>query len=165
MTLIALLILAVVLLSLAYVKTSLIVWVVTTLVFTTGYAFAPQIGEIPTVVAGALAAALLLVCIIPLRRAALSKPLFIWFQKVLPALSETEQEALNAGTVWWDAELFCGKLNWKKLLGAPKPQLSAASSSQNRLNSSSSYANASSCAETPKRQPQASFSYQNTLGA
>ncbi len=67
----------------------------------------------------------LITCIIPLRRAAISKPLFIWFQKALPALSETEQEAINAGTVWWDAELFCGKPNWKKLLEAPKPQLSA----------------------------------------
>ena len=125
MNLIALLMLAVILLSLAYLKARLIIWAITTLVLTVGYAFAPQISDVPAVVAGALAAALLLICIIPLRRAVLSDPLFAWFRKALPALSNTEQEALNAGTVWWDAELFCGKPNWKMLLEAPKPQLSA----------------------------------------
>ncbi len=73
MNLIALLILAVVLLSLAYLKASLIIWVVTTFMLTAGYAFTPQISVIPTVVAGALAAALLITCIIPLRSGLASK--------------------------------------------------------------------------------------------
>ena len=46
-------------------------------------------------------------------------------QKLLPAVSQTEQEALEAGTVWWDGELFSGKPNWKKLLAYPKPVLTA----------------------------------------
>ncbi len=60
----------------------------------------------------------------PLRRALVSKPLFAWFQTVLPAMSATEKEALDAGTVWWDAELFSGKPEWKRLFDLPPPRLS-----------------------------------------
>jgi acyl-CoA dehydrogenase len=61
----------------------------------------------------------------PIRRRFLSDPLFVWYKKLLPAVSQTEQEALEAGTVWWDGELFTGKPDWKKLLAYPKPMLSA----------------------------------------
>ena len=37
--------------------------------------------------------------------------------KALPKISETEDTALKAGTVWWEGELFSGKPDWKKLLG------------------------------------------------
>jgi len=46
------------------------------------------------------------------------------FRKMLPQISQTEQEALDAGTVWWDGDLFSGKPDWNKLLAYPKPQLS-----------------------------------------
>ncbi len=61
----------------------------------------------------------------PFRRKYLSDPMFAWYKKLLPAVSQTEQEALEAGTVWWDGELFTGKPNWDKLLSYPKPTLSA----------------------------------------
>ncbi|MDB5865403.1 MAG: hypothetical protein JWO70_3209, partial [Betaproteobacteria bacterium] len=61
----------------------------------------------------------------PVRRALLSPPLLRVFRRVLPALSQTEREAIEAGTVWWDAELFSGRPEWKKLLAYPKPVLSA----------------------------------------
>jgi acyl-CoA dehydrogenase len=61
----------------------------------------------------------------PLRRALISDPLLHWFRKALPQISQTEQEALDAGTVWWDGELFSGKPDWNKLLAIPKPRLSA----------------------------------------
>ena len=60
----------------------------------------------------------------PLRRAVISAPLFKWFKTVLPAMSATEKEALDAGTVWWDAELFSGKPDWKVLFDMPAPTLS-----------------------------------------
>src|SRR5512134_2942565 len=60
-----------------------------------------------------------------LRRALLSDPLLGWFRKVLPQVSQTEQEALDAGTVWWDGELFSGRPDWAKLLAVPRPTLSA----------------------------------------
>ncbi|GAA0270536.1 acyl-CoA dehydrogenase [Pseudomonas rhodesiae] len=58
-----------------------------------------------------------------LRRQYFTKPLFSWFQKVLPPMSETERDAIDAGTVWWDGELFSGRPDWDKLLAYPKVQL------------------------------------------
>ena len=60
----------------------------------------------------------------PLRRLLISNRLFGLFRKVMPKLSSTEREALEAGTVWWDAELFSGKPRWRRLLRQPKPSLS-----------------------------------------
>ncbi|MDN5881087.1 MAG: acyl-CoA dehydrogenase [Nitrosospira sp.] len=61
----------------------------------------------------------------PLRRALISNGLLKIFRKTLPQVSQTEQEALDAGTVWWDGDLFSGKPDWNKLLAYPKPKLSA----------------------------------------
>ncbi|WP_231423304.1 acyl-CoA dehydrogenase [Pseudomonas sp. Leaf59] len=58
-----------------------------------------------------------------LRRQYFTKPLFSWFQKVLPPMSETERDAIDAGTVWWDGELFSGRPDWDKLLAYPKVKL------------------------------------------
>ena len=74
----------------------------------------------------ALATVALLATASPLRKSLLSKPLFAWFRTQLPPLSATEQEALDAGTVWFDAELFSGKPKWQTLFELPKPGLSEA---------------------------------------
>lgn len=63
--------------------------------------------------------------LIPLRRALISRPLLRVFRRVLPKLSETEQTALDAGTVGFEGELFSGKPDWSQLLAQPKPQLTA----------------------------------------
>ena len=68
-----------------------------------------------------ISAVLLLLAQKPLRRQFLSRSIFTWFRSVLPDISQTEQEAIDAGTVWWDGELFSGKPNWNKLLSLPKP--------------------------------------------
>ena len=60
----------------------------------------------------------------PLRRLLISNRLFSLYRKVMPKLSSTEREALEAGTVWWDAELFSGKPRWRRLLRQPAPSLS-----------------------------------------
>ena len=60
-----------------------------------------------------------------LRRPLVSRLLLRWYRGQLPAMSQTEQEAIDAGTVWWDGELFSGKPGWDKLLATPRPQLSA----------------------------------------
>jgi acyl-CoA dehydrogenase len=75
-------------------------------------------------VAPAVIAAVVL-ALAPLRRALLTRPLFGWFRAVLPQVSQTEQEALDAGTVWWDGDLFGGRPDFAKLLAFPKPQLTA----------------------------------------
>src|ERR1017187_6015178 len=51
-----------------------------------------------------------------LRRDIITKPIFSWARGVLPAMSDTEREALEAGDVWWDADLFTGNPDWSKLL-------------------------------------------------
>jgi acyl-CoA dehydrogenase len=61
----------------------------------------------------------------PLRRAVVTGPIFGIYKKILPQVSQTEQEALDAGSIWWDADLFSGKPEWKKLLGYPQATLSA----------------------------------------
>lgn len=61
-----------------------------------------------------------------IRRNLITKPIFGIFKKILPPLSDTEREAMEAGDVWWDGELFKGKPDWNKLHAIPKAQLSAA---------------------------------------
>jgi acyl-CoA dehydrogenase len=46
-----------------------------------------------------------------------------WYRKVLPPISSTERDAIAAGTVWWDADLFSGKPDWKKLRSFSKAEL------------------------------------------
>ncbi len=53
----------------------------------------------------------------------LSTPVFKLFKTILPPLSATEQAAIDAGTVWWDAEIFNGKPDWNKLSQYRDPQL------------------------------------------
>jgi len=59
-----------------------------------------------------------------LRQRYISDPAFKVFKKVLPPLSDTEREAMEAGSVWWDGQLFAGKPDWNTLLNYPKPKLS-----------------------------------------
>jgi acyl-CoA dehydrogenase len=60
-----------------------------------------------------------------LRREWLTRPIFKWARRVLPSLSATEREAIEAGDVWWDADLFSGDPDWAKLLATPPAALSA----------------------------------------
>ncbi|HQU63553.1 MAG TPA: acyl-CoA dehydrogenase family protein, partial [Nitrosomonas sp.] len=73
-----------------------------------------------------LLAIVALILFVPvIRRLIVSNQILKLFRKMLPQISQTEQEALDAGTVWWDGELFSGKPDWNKLLAYPRPQLSA----------------------------------------
>jgi len=69
----------------------------------------------------ALGAAPLLISAV--RRKLVSDPVLGVFRKILPPMSQTEREAIEAGTVGWDAELFSGRPNWKKLLEMRPPRL------------------------------------------
>ncbi|MGB3810720.1 MAG: acyl-CoA dehydrogenase [Parvibaculum sp.] len=59
------------------------------------------------------------------RKNVLSRPIFHWARGVLPAMSATEREAIEAGDVWWDADLFTGNPDWQKLLDTPPARLTA----------------------------------------
>ncbi|MBE8167732.1 MAG: acyl-CoA dehydrogenase [Shewanella sp.] len=60
-----------------------------------------------------------------LRRQLLSKPLLSIYKKIMPEMSSTEREAIEAGTTWWEADLFAGAPNWKKLHNIPVSRLTA----------------------------------------
>jgi len=57
------------------------------------------------------------------RRALFSGPALRTFRKVMPAMSRTEKEAIEAGTTWWEGDLFGGKPDWKKLQDYPEQRL------------------------------------------
>src|SRR5271169_1880198 len=53
-------------------------------------------------------AVLLLLNIRPLRLPLLTRPFMRKYRKLLPTMSATEREALDAGTVWWDGKAHVG---------------------------------------------------------
>ncbi|WP_414831614.1 acyl-CoA dehydrogenase [Afifella sp. YEN Y35] len=53
----------------------------------------------------------------------ITRPLFGWARNILPPMSDTEREAIEAGNVWWDAELFTGTPDWERLLATPPATL------------------------------------------
>ncbi|RUO65093.1 acyl-CoA dehydrogenase [Pseudidiomarina planktonica] len=61
----------------------------------------------------------------PLRTSLLTKPLLKMYRSVMPEMSTTEKDAIDAGTVWWEGELFRGAPDWKKLHSIKKSELSA----------------------------------------
>ena len=66
----------------------------------------------------------LLFSIPSIRQQWVSKPMLNMLRRILPPISDTEREAIDAGTVWWDGELFSGQPNWNKLRSAPVPSVS-----------------------------------------
>ena len=75
------------------------------------------------VVAAIFAVCSVVLGVSPLRRLLVSRALLTWYRGQLPAMSQTEQEAIDAGTVWWDGDLFSGRPDWGKLLAVPRPKL------------------------------------------
>ncbi len=71
-----------------------------------------------------IVAVALILTVAPLRRVVLTKWVLLWFKSVLPPMSSTEREAIEAGDTWHEANLFQGNPKWKELLANPKPQLS-----------------------------------------
>ncbi|HSO05604.1 MAG TPA: acyl-CoA dehydrogenase [Pelomicrobium sp.] len=121
--------------TLFWILVSVIVALVLALVRAGGIVWAGGAAAV-TVAAAAGGASWLLVLLLGLATAAavalnvesvrrrVSDRLLGWFRGALPQVSQTEQEALDAGTVWWDGELFSGRPDWKRLLATPKPTLS-----------------------------------------
>ena len=62
--------------------------------------------------------------LIEFRREKITRPLLAIYRKMLPSMSDTEREALEAGSVWWDGELFSGMPEWDRLMSFPAPKLS-----------------------------------------
>ncbi len=71
-----------------------------------------------------LAIPVLVFTVVPLRRRLISARLLPVFRRIMPRMSDTERAAIEAGTIWWDAELFRGRPDWNRLLATPKAILS-----------------------------------------
>ncbi|WP_299572415.1 acyl-CoA dehydrogenase FadE [uncultured Shewanella sp.] len=87
------------------------------------------IGSVLDIV-GSVAWIVFLVLALPLnvksfRQNFISRPLLKVYQGIMPEMSSTEKEAIEAGTTWWEADLFAGNPNWNKLHNYPKGRLTA----------------------------------------
>src|SRR6266513_1804519 len=60
-----------------------------------------------------------------IRRKLLTDRVLALYRRILPDMSQTEKEAIDAGTVWWDGDLFSGRPDFDKLLAVPEPRLNA----------------------------------------
>ena len=114
------------LVALMYTNAAGIAW---TLALAAAVAVAAGAQLFPTWLIGAATVVFAIVAIVlntaPLRRAIVSDRLLALFRRVMPPMSQTEREAIEAGTVWWDGQLFSGKPDWSTLLALPAPRLTA----------------------------------------
>jgi acyl-CoA dehydrogenase len=112
-------------LVLLYHRFALLAWLAATAVLLVGWRVSGV--ESPALfntVVGLLALAALLFGLPPIRRTLLSGAIMRRMASVLPRLGDTERIALDAGTVWWDRDLFSGAPVWQKLLDTQLPGLS-----------------------------------------
>lgn len=77
------------------------------------------------VILALIAIVVIILAVPPLRRGLLSAPLLRVFRRILPQMSDTERDALEAGTVWWEAQLFRGRPDWAAFSQFPPAVLSA----------------------------------------
>ncbi len=111
---------------LAFVRASIWSWLLAMIVFVPLMAIQSQLSaDVFQVVMIALVVFVAVLGIPLLRRLLVSRVILKIFRNILPQISQTEQEALDAGTVWWDGDLFSGQPDWNKLLSYPKATLSA----------------------------------------
>jgi acyl-CoA dehydrogenase len=123
---IAILITVIAVWALAYHAVSAMIWsAVIGLILIAGTATGVISGAFAGVAWFVFLAAAIIANIKAIRVALLSAPIFAIYKKILPQMSTTEQEALEAGTVWWDGDLFSGKPDWNKWLNVPKATLTA----------------------------------------
>lgn len=117
----------VVILVLAFFRASITSWILAMMVVVPVVAIQWRISDTALqVVYLALFLFIVLFAVPVLRRTVVSGTVLKIFRKILPQISATEQEAIDAGTVWWDGDLFSGHPDWNKLLAFPKCGLSAA---------------------------------------
>lgn len=120
------LILALTILVLAYKRVPLLMAVAIMVGLTVGWTELRHLFYVPSwfrFANGIFGTILIGFTITPLRRLLISDRLYSLFRKALPTVSETEQEALDAGTVWWEGEIFSGRPRWRNLLKVPPPSL------------------------------------------
>src|SRR5258706_5092041 len=115
-----------VLLLLAYFQAPILVWTIAGGLLLASWAAVLELSAMTNAVLFFLFVVIAPVLTVPVvRRFLLSDHVLAIFRRILPDMSQTEKEAIDAGTVWWDADLFSGRPDWNKLLAIPAPRLSA----------------------------------------
>lgn len=110
---------------LAFFRATITSWVLAVMVIVPVVSIQASFSDQVLLIIGAALFVFILLFGIPiLRRNLVSSVALKIFRNVLPQVSATEQEAIDAGTVWWDGELFSGNPDWNKLLSFPKCGLS-----------------------------------------
>ena len=125
MTLLPLLAAVAVSLIAAYAGARLLAWSLAAAVAIVAVGYAAGVADAGWITVAVFALLVLPLNLAPLRRALISAPLLNVFRRVMPALSDTEQTALAAGTVGFEGELFSGRPDWGVLLAQPRPALNA----------------------------------------
>ncbi|CAJ1804126.1 Acyl-coenzyme A dehydrogenase [Aeromonas veronii] len=108
--------------ALAYRRASLFI---STLVTGAALVFGTIYGHVPLLVWVLFAVIAIPLNLVEFRRNQITKPLFKIYKSIMPEMSRTEKEAIEAGTTWWEADLFAGNPDWKKLHAIPVSALSA----------------------------------------
>ncbi len=107
-----------------YFRVSLILWSIIVALGLGAMHLVPGIGNATLSLLWIIYAAIVIpLNVQALRKNIISTPLFKGMAKTMPTISQTEQEALDAGDVWWEGELFSGKPDFSKIRSLPKPQL------------------------------------------
>src|SRR5690606_27754025 len=110
----------------AYHRWKLLNWAIVSAVVLAVVTFATQAHWLASLIAWVILAAIAVpLNHLPTRRRFLTAPVLKLYQKMLPTLSETEQVALEAGTVGFEGELFSGRPDWQVLLKQAAPVLTA----------------------------------------
>src|SRR5688572_704503 len=110
----------------AYFQLPLIAWTVAAGLLGWWLSVVAGFSPIANIVLLALFAVAALALNVPvIRRAILTNRILAVYRRILPDMSQTEKEAIDAGTVWWDGDLFSGKPDWDKLLAVSAPRLTA----------------------------------------
>ncbi|MFQ1920133.1 acyl-CoA dehydrogenase FadE [Aeromonas veronii] len=108
--------------ALAYRRASLFI---STLVTGAALVLGTIYGHVPLLVWTLFAVIAIPLNLVEFRRNQITKPLFKIYKSIMPEMSRTEKEAIEAGTTWWEADLFAGNPDWKKLHAIPVSALSA----------------------------------------
>ena len=111
-------------LACAFYGTNLLTW---TIAMAAGIVVFGVTGAVPIIswmIIGIVFAAIAIpLNVLPWRQQLISAPFLKQFRRMLPEISETEQVALDAGTVGWEGELFAGNPDWKILKKQPYLEL------------------------------------------
>jgi acyl-CoA dehydrogenase len=110
---------------LAYFGATLVLWTIAAGALLAYLSVVTEFGFATSVVLGSVFVVVAALLNVPwLRRKVFTDRVLAIYRRILPDMSQTEKEAIDAGTVWWDADLFSGRPDWDKLLAVRAPRLS-----------------------------------------